>query len=160
MWAKYCESLTSLPVYNQPPFSSLVLQYVDAPFFVLLPLGCVWVTKQVHLLPTHSLIFSDSLIFCYLICALFYCLLYRTQPGLLLAPLFHPFQFSIGQFVKPPNLVLYTTNCTAFAWVTRKSLPREIVFWFQLAITTYLVAFFWHLHLICVGNPSSQNSFK
>ena len=57
-----------------------------------------------------------------------HCLLYSSPPSLLLTPLFHPFQFSIGQFVKPPNLLLYTTNCTTFAWVTRQSLPREIVF--------------------------------
>ena len=55
------------------------------------------------------MIISDASIFFYLYCALFYCPLYRTQPSLLLALLFHPFQFLIGQFVN--NLWSLPTYC-------------------------------------------------
>ena len=109
--------------------------------------------------PLSHWLFQTHPLFCFQ-----YCLLYRTQPSLLLAPLFHPFQFSIGQFVnnfflKPPNLLLYTTNCTALTWVTRTSLPMEIALWIQRAISIW-PPFFLASFLDLRWKPSFSEQFQ
>ena len=155
VWAKYCESLTSLPVYNQTPFSSLVLQYVDAPFFLFCcPLVVFKSLKKFKYHPLTYWLFQTQL-FCYLYCPFFYCPCYRTQPSLLLAPLFHPFQLA--------NLWSLPTYCSTppTALLSHESPERACKGKLSFGIVPLLFGqLFWHLCLICVENHPSQNSFK